>query len=164
LHVVLDGRLISDHFPGIGRYVASLAHALAALALASSIALLHDPSSSAARLPPDLSALYSGAMLCVFPLLREGFGLPPLEAMACGTPVICSNASSLPEVVGDGGISFDPHDSGALLEAMTRAAGNSARAGAGAGAKFFVGTRAPPAKHIRYIANWVNCGESTRCA
>lgn len=50
----------------------------------------------------DLPALYAAADLFVFPSLYEGFGLPPLEAMACGTPVILSNASSLPEVVGDG--------------------------------------------------------------
>ena len=49
----------------------------------------------------DLPALYAAATAFVFPSLYEGFGLPPLEAMACGTPVICSNTSSLPEVVGD---------------------------------------------------------------
>ena len=56
----------------------------------------------------DLPVLYSGATIFVFPSLYEGFGLPPLEAMACGTPVICSNATSLPEVVGDSGVLFDP--------------------------------------------------------
>ncbi len=69
----------------------------------------------------DLPALYSGATLFVFPSLYEGFGLPPLEAMACGTPVIASNASSLPEVVGEAGILIDPHDVRALTEAMRRA-------------------------------------------
>ena len=58
----------------------------------------------------DLPALYSGAAVFVYPSLYEGFGLPPLEAMACGTPVITSNISSLPEVVGDAGILVDPHD------------------------------------------------------
>lgn len=57
-----------------------------------------------------LPALYSGATVFVYPSLYEGFGLPPLEAMACGTPVITSNVSSLPEVVGDGGICIDPYD------------------------------------------------------
>jgi glycosyltransferase involved in cell wall biosynthesis len=66
----------------------------------------------------DLPALYSMAELFVFPSLYEGFGLPPLEAMACGTPVVASNTSSLPEVVGDAGIRVDPHDVAALAEAM----------------------------------------------
>ncbi|MGH2459628.1 MAG: glycosyltransferase family 4 protein, partial [Chloroflexota bacterium] len=58
----------------------------------------------------DLPALYSGAQAFVFPSLYEGFGLPPLEAMACGTPVITSNVSSLPEVVGDAALLVDPLD------------------------------------------------------
>ncbi|MGQ9492494.1 MAG: glycosyltransferase family 4 protein [Anaerolineae bacterium] len=66
----------------------------------------------------DLPALYSMADLFVFPSLYEGFGLPPLEAMACGTPVITSNVSSLPEVVGDAAWMVDPCDSEALAEAM----------------------------------------------
>jgi len=56
----------------------------------------------------DLPNIYSAASLFAFPSLYEGFGLPPLEAMACGTPVIASNATSLPEVVGDAGILIDP--------------------------------------------------------
>lgn len=68
----------------------------------------------------DLPALYSAAMLFVFPSLYEGFGLPPLEAMACGVPVICSNASSLPEVTGDAALLVDPLDVEALAEAMDR--------------------------------------------
>lgn len=66
----------------------------------------------------DLPALYSGADLFVYPSLYEGFGLPPLEAMACGTAVITSNTSSLPEVVGDAGVTIDPTDTRALSEAM----------------------------------------------
>lgn len=62
--------------------------------------------------------LYNAADLFVFPSLYEGFGLPPLEAMACGTPVITSNASSLPEVVGDAGLMVDPHDIQGLKDAM----------------------------------------------
>lgn len=58
----------------------------------------------------DLPALYSGASALVFPSLYEGFGLPPLEAMACGTPVISSNTSSLPEVIGSAGILLPPRD------------------------------------------------------
>ena len=57
-------------------------------------------------------------ILFVFPSLYEGFGLPPLEAMACGCPVIASNTSSLPEVVGNAGILIDPHDFDALAEEM----------------------------------------------
>jgi glycosyltransferase involved in cell wall biosynthesis len=66
----------------------------------------------------DLPALYAGADLFVYPSLYEGFGLPPLEAMACGTPVITSNTSSLPEVVGDAGVMVDPLDTEALADAI----------------------------------------------
>lgn len=66
----------------------------------------------------DLSAIYSGAIGFVYPSLYEGFGLPPLEAMQCGTPVIASNTSSLPEVVGDAGIMIDPRDEDALCQAI----------------------------------------------
>ena len=58
----------------------------------------------------DLSALYSDALCFVYLSRYEGFGLPPLEAMACGTPVICADNSSLPEVVADAGLSFDADD------------------------------------------------------
>ncbi len=66
----------------------------------------------------DKPALLSGAVAFVFPSLYEGFGLPALEAMACGTPVVASNRSSLPEVVGEGGILVEPTDVEALAEAM----------------------------------------------
>lgn len=69
----------------------------------------------------DLPALYAGAMLFVFPSLYEGFGLPSLEAMACGTPVVCSNTSSLPEVVREAAIMVDPLDAEGLAAAMERA-------------------------------------------
>jgi glycosyltransferase involved in cell wall biosynthesis len=68
----------------------------------------------------DLPALLSGAHLFVFPSLYEGFGLPVLEAMACGTPVVCSNASSLPEVAGDAALMVDPLDVEGLATAMER--------------------------------------------
>jgi glycosyltransferase involved in cell wall biosynthesis len=74
----------------------------------------------------DLPALYSGAMAFVFPSLYEGFGLPPLEAMACGAPVICSNTSSLPEVVGDAALTVSPTDVAALSDAMRQVAGSHA--------------------------------------
>ena len=70
----------------------------------------------------DLPGLLSGALAFVFPSLYEGFGFPVLEAMACGTPVICSNVSSLPEVGGDAALQIDPLDSEALAEAMHQVA------------------------------------------
>ncbi|MCL5995538.1 MAG: glycosyltransferase family 4 protein [Chloroflexi bacterium] len=66
----------------------------------------------------DLPALYRAAAVFAFPSLYEGFGIPPLEAMACGTPAVVSNASSLPEVVGDAGLMVDPLDVGALAMAL----------------------------------------------
>lgn len=71
----------------------------------------------------DLACLYSNAELFVFPSLYEGFGLPPLEAMACGTPVVASNSSSLPEVLGDAAKYFDPLD----IEAMAKTMADVAR-------------------------------------
>ena len=68
----------------------------------------------------DLPLIYGLADAFVFPSLSEGFGLPPLEAMACGTPVITSNISSLPEVVGDAGIMVDPYNVEELAEAIRR--------------------------------------------
>lgn len=73
----------------------------------------------------ELPALYGAAEIFAFPSLYEGFGWPPLEAMACGTPVICSNASSLPEVVGEAAVSVDPRDERAWTEAILRLAGDA---------------------------------------
>jgi alpha-1,3-rhamnosyl/mannosyltransferase len=67
-----------------------------------------------------LPALYAGAAMLAYPSLYEGFGLPPLEAMASGVPVAVSNRASLPEVVGDAGILVDPHDVEELTSAMLR--------------------------------------------
>ncbi|MGR3302584.1 MAG: glycosyltransferase family 4 protein, partial [Candidatus Scalindua sp.] len=66
----------------------------------------------------DLPMLYNCADIFVYPSLYEGFGLPPLEAMACGIPVITSNTSSLPEVIGEAGIMVDPDDVNSLCESM----------------------------------------------
>jgi glycosyltransferase involved in cell wall biosynthesis len=68
----------------------------------------------------DLPSLYSGAEFCVYPSLFEGFGLPPLEAMACGTPVITSNTTALPEVCGDAAEYIDPTSAEDLKRAMLR--------------------------------------------
>ncbi len=68
----------------------------------------------------DMAALYSSAIAFVCPSLYEGFGLPPLEAMQCGTPVISSNVSSLPEVVGEAGLLVNPQDEEAIAQAMLK--------------------------------------------
>ncbi len=67
----------------------------------------------------DKPAVYSGAEVFIFPSLYEGFGLTPLEAMGCGTPVICSNRTSLPEVVGDAAMSINPDNVQEMVEAMS---------------------------------------------
>ncbi|WP_322513581.1 glycosyltransferase family 1 protein [Chloroflexus sp.] len=68
----------------------------------------------------DLPALYAGALLFVFPSSYEGFGLPPLEAMACGTPVVCAYAGSLPEVVDEAALTVDPHSMHEIAEGILR--------------------------------------------
>jgi glycosyltransferase involved in cell wall biosynthesis len=75
---------------------------------------------------PDerLPALYRGAVAFVFPSLHEGFGLPPLEAMACGTPVVSSLATSLAEVVGDAAVAVDPLDVGSIAAGIDRIVGD----------------------------------------
>ncbi|NDD64701.1 MAG: glycosyltransferase family 1 protein, partial [Acidobacteria bacterium] len=77
----------------------------------------------------DLPALYSAAECFLYPSEYEGFGLPPLEAMACGTPVITSNTTSLPEVVGEAGLTHSPNDHQGLASLIVRVLGeNGARA------------------------------------
>ena len=71
-----------------------------------------------------LPALYAGAELFAFPSLYEGFGLPVLEALACGVPVVCSNSSSLPEVAGDAALLVDPLDVPAMAQALGRVLGD----------------------------------------
>lgn len=66
----------------------------------------------------ELAPIYSGAEIFVFPTFYEGFGLPVLEAMQCGCPVITSNTSSIPEVAGDAAVMVDPHDADALAASM----------------------------------------------
>src|SRR5579859_2885474 len=83
------------------------------LDLSNHVAFLH---------PPDdaLPDLYRAADAFVYPSLYEGFGLPPLEALACGTPTACSQSSSLPEVVGNAAITFDPLDADQIYVAIDR--------------------------------------------
>jgi glycosyltransferase involved in cell wall biosynthesis len=68
----------------------------------------------------ELPLWYAAATAFAFPSIYEGFGMPPLEAMACGTPVVVANSASLPEVVGDAGLLVNPHDSEALAAALLR--------------------------------------------
>jgi glycosyltransferase involved in cell wall biosynthesis len=102
------------------------------LALAGQPAWLSDPilEAAAARdyvrvlgfvADEDLPALYRQAEVFAFPSLYEGFGLPPLEAMACGTPVVASSASSVPEAVGDAGLLIDPRDVPVMTSTLARA-------------------------------------------
>jgi len=68
----------------------------------------------------DLPAYYSGAECFILPSFYEGFGLPPLEAMACGCPVVVSNVTSLPEIVGEAAIKVNPHDTDSIARALLR--------------------------------------------
>jgi alpha-1,3-rhamnosyl/mannosyltransferase len=90
------------------------------LGLADSVRFLGDVAEN------DMPALYSGALLFVFPSLYEGFGLPPLEAMACGAPVVCSTTPALLEIAGDAAMTVDPLDSQDMAQAMIRVLGDSA--------------------------------------
>jgi glycosyltransferase involved in cell wall biosynthesis len=72
----------------------------------------------------NLPAIYSGAILFVYPSLYEGFGIPLLEAQACGVPVVCSDTSSLPEVVGESAVTFDPSNVSDIADKIVRVYSN----------------------------------------
>jgi alpha-1,3-rhamnosyl/mannosyltransferase len=99
----------------------------------------------------SLVTLYRGADCFVFPSREEGFGLPPLEAMACGTPVVASRVSSIPEVVGDAGVLVDPDDVAEIAGALEQVIGSPA-------------TRAKLIRRGRERARvftWARCAELT---
>jgi alpha-1,3-rhamnosyl/mannosyltransferase len=105
----LPGLVLAGHYDP--RYPA-VQHMVRERRLSSSVVFMPDVAEE------DMPALYSGAELFVFPSLYEGFGLPPLEAMACGAPVLCSSSSSLPEVVGNAALTVNPYDVTALAEGL----------------------------------------------
>jgi glycosyltransferase involved in cell wall biosynthesis len=113
-YAILRGRGVTHRLVIVGRsgwMYEPIFEAVRRLKLADSVTFLQ---------PEDylLAALYGQAEVFVFPSLYEGFGIPPLEAMACGAPVACSSSSSLPEVVGDAAVLFDPLDVEAMAAAI----------------------------------------------
>ena len=99
----------------------------------------------------DLVFMYSGAKALIFPSIYEGFGLPPLEAMASGVPVIASNVSSIPEVVGEAGILIDPFDVDMFAEAMKNLADDMS----------FRDMLAEKSLARSQLFSWDNCAEKT---
>lgn len=99
----------------------------------------------------ELANLYSAATALVYPSVYEGFGLPPLEAMACGTPVITSNVSSLPEVAGTAAVMHDPMDTEALRNAMKRFIEDEA---------FWLEKAAASVQHAA-LFSWEKCAKET---
>jgi len=95
-------------------------------ALATGLAGTHRIHSPGWLPEEELVEAYRGAAALVLPSLYEGFGLPVLEAMACGTPVICANAASLPEVAGDAALCVPPGSEGELLDAIRAVTGDAA--------------------------------------
>ncbi|MBC1220938.1 glycosyltransferase family 1 protein [Nostoc sp. UCD120] len=106
--------------PSDSRYTPTLKSQVAELSITNQVKFLDYVPYS------ELPKIINEAIALVFPSLWEGFGLPVLEAMACGTPVITSNLSSLPEVAGDAAILIDPYNTGEITEAMQAIATDSA--------------------------------------
>jgi glycosyltransferase involved in cell wall biosynthesis len=110
--LITSFKIVHDRFPDItlvlaghtGHHIDAIATQITVSGLEGHVTILNTISEA------DLPALYSGARLFAMPSLYEGFGYPPLEAMACGTPVVCSDATSLPEVVGDGALLVNAND------------------------------------------------------
>lgn len=100
-------------------YVELVVKEIRRLRLEQRVKLLHEVDSA------DLPALYSGALCSLYLSLYEGFGIPVLESMCCGTPVICSNRSSLPEVGGDAAMLVNPDDESGVAQAVNRMATDS---------------------------------------
>ena len=94
------------------------------------VSSLKDYANAAYILDEDLPALYSGATTLINPSFYEGFGLTALEAMACGTPVIASNTTAFPEILGDAALLIDPHNSNELVDAMKNIIENKSLASA----------------------------------
>jgi glycosyltransferase involved in cell wall biosynthesis len=95
-----------------GNEEANLASQIQALGLSGHVQFKESPRDS------DLADLYRGSQAFLFPSLYEGFGLPPLEAMACGVPVLTSNVCAIPEIVGDAALLVDPHDVEAISDGI----------------------------------------------
>lgn len=103
VHLKIVGRAVDPE------YAAALTESIAVHGLGDAIELLGHVA------PPDLADLYRRCAVFVFPSLVETFGNPLVEAMACGAPIVCSDAAAMPEVVGDAALLFDPGDVGALV-------------------------------------------------
>lgn len=110
---------LRDRYPDLHLCVASSRldehewRTLAQLGITSRIVQVANPDDALLR------SLYTGAMVFLYPSLYEGFGLPPLEAMQCGTQVIASDASSIPEVVGDAALLVDPRNLDQVVDSIT---------------------------------------------
>lgn len=115
-HLVLVGDFANDSFFGCYQELQALARQLELTKRVTFTGFVPDE---------HLLALYNAAMLLVLPSFNEGFGLPVVEAMACGLPVAASNRGSLPEVLGQAGVFFDPEDYGAMAAALDRLLSNA---------------------------------------
>jgi len=112
-------RLIKVGHAGSARHRAAFEAQIARLGLAGNVVIVDQAPDA------DLPVFYSAADVYVQPSYVEGFGLPVLEAMACGTPVVCSNAGALPEVAGEAGLLVEPGDARALAETVAAVLGNA---------------------------------------